>query len=160
MNPRLRFALFLESSGPGGAERAAQLAKGTAETTEVPVEFSVLIRLGTERSAIEGVLGPPDLEQTGAIMYRLGLRPEEYVFRFRFDARGGLLSASYCRREIRSRPDRTLAEARLLLGSMMATEDEVLAWYGEPDDTVGWWPTETWTYGGIALEFRLGVIDR
>jgi hypothetical protein len=153
------FNLFLEASGPGGETRARLLGISPAEISKLREVYVSLIRLGTAKEAILAALGTPAIDDASSFSYELPGKPG-YLFRFSFDASGLLTGARYVQRVLGTRtfPGPLSRQTIKSLGAMGATEEEIRAWYGDPDEITGWWPVETWSYGELHFDLRLGIV--
>jgi hypothetical protein len=167
MAAKQRFALFLESAGPGDAAAQAVRRHGAVAVAAARAEFSGRILIGVStRAEIVALIGEPDTSAGSAIAYALATRPDyRYVFDFD-DATGKLTRAGYHRVGASppppAPPDGRRDHGRFLaeLAALGATEREVRLWLGDPDEEFGWWPISNWVYAaGLVIEFRHGVVE-
>ena len=154
------FDRFLEASGPGRKAHAKLLGISPDELAQLAGTYSVLVGLRTQRAKVLACLGPPARSDDVSISYVLPSKPD-CVFTFWFDSSDLLNRASYMRRDgtVRASPGRLSPSTFKRMSAMGATEQELRAWYGEPDDIVGWWPVETWSYGDVHFDVRLGIVS-
>lgn len=166
-NPKLRFGHFLELFGPGWEARAQRLGLSTEYRAQVEKDFrGKLLPIRTPRATVVDVLGLPDDESVSYLKYDLGVR-SGYLFVFSLWADDQLVQDSEYIRSTATTRDYSLptsrSEAEVLRAQFCqegVTAAELRAWFGEPEDRIGWWPYETWTYpGGLRLELRLGVVE-
>ena len=152
------FERYLEASGPGGKARAKRLGISSDELAQLVGAYSEVIRLRTQRAKVLATLGPPARIAEASTSYLLPSRPD-YLFTFWFDSSDSLIRSGYTRGDetLRVSPGRLSPSTLKKVRAMGATEEELRAWYGEPDDIVAWWPIETWSYGNLHVELRLGV---
>jgi hypothetical protein len=167
MAVRQRFALYLESAGPGEASAQAVRRHGAVAVAAARAEFMGRIVIGaTTAPEIAAMLGEPDVRAASAIAYVMPARPDyRYVFEFD-DGSGVLLRAGYHRAGASPSPP-ALPEGRRdnarfvgQLAALGATEREVRLWLGDPEAELGWWPITDWVYAaGLVIEFRHGVVQ-
>lgn len=163
---RLRFGHFLELAGPGWEARAKRLGLDPAVRDALIEEFSGnVLPMGTACSAIVAILGPPFDREGSLVRYDLGVRAD-YLYEFQLNEDTQTIRDSdYVRREQRELQLVLPANAKgasVVRADMIrlgVTKKELRAALGEPDDFIGWWPLDTWTYPGLSLELRLGVVE-
>lgn len=163
---RLRFAHFLELGGPGWEARAKQLGVRAVERDTLIEEHSgKLLPIGTKASAIIAILGEPFDSEDTLIRYDLGVR-RDYVYEFVLNEETQtVVDSDYVRREARQlqlvlpREPKDAAAIRAEMIRLGVTAKELRAAFGEPVDHIGWWPEESWSYPGLRLELRLGVVE-
>jgi|SRR6188768_2054365 len=164
---RLRFGRYLEMSGSNWQARCRLLRGSAQEREELRKEFgSKLVARTCTPALLASELGLGIRRESEVFDYDLFVR-SGYLFRFAF-ARGRNLLAEcgYVPETIRNieieRPiDPTAATGlrdRLVRDGVSSVE--LLNSLGMPDDRLGWWPHETWSYAAhLTLELRLGVCD-
>ena len=167
MTPREEFALYLEMAGSVEARARLSALHGKDFPSRMHTYWSGhgIITVGTARDTVEAALGSPDAAGRGFLAYRLPEWPG-YRYRFAFNPDTAQLMWSGFEREgpVPSPPPvPCVAEAwpafAATLGSMGATEAELVAWLGEPQDTFGWWPDDVWVYPLGKLGLRHGVVE-
>jgi hypothetical protein len=151
------FDRFLETSGPGGDLTAKRLRLSRDDVAELQSAYAALVRLGTAKARILADIGRPHVSDVSRVCYALPSKPDHY-FAFTFDALDQLVGSGYVSRMGRSCPGILSPRVVKALRTMGATEEEVRTWYGEPDSVIGWWPIETWTYGPVHFDLRLGIV--
>jgi hypothetical protein len=171
---RASFTLYLATAGPGETAQRARTEAGDAAVAAARRRWSGFLGPSTTLGDVETALGRPDWREAGrdpdhgrvgwvAATYDLQDRPG-YAFCFRFTADGRLAGSGYRRVAAPPPPPpRTAAHVTVVeqLTATGATEEELLAWLGEPADRYGWWPLETWTWAnGLAVDLRLGIVER
>jgi len=164
---RRRFGCYLEMSGNGGVKRAKLLRLDESEKQRLRGEFgSRLVSRSCTPTLLVSALGSGTQVEENVFEYDLMVR-SGYLFRFTFAFQGAfLVSSGYVplamRRMEFARPtnpgDAKALGARLVRDGVCAEELRIAL--GEPDSIVGWWPSETWSYGEhLTVELRLGVCD-
>jgi hypothetical protein len=160
------FALYLAISGPGPAAVRARREAGVEAVIRAVERWTGKLVFGDTRDEVVAALGPPDVDEPGALIYRLGNRPG-YGYRFQVDRAHGLLTT---RGFVRlGEPPAAPAQPHspdqhggyvAALARIGATQEEVARWLGAAKDWYGWWPDEVWVYpDGLEIPFRHGVVD-
>lgn len=165
MGVRERFALYLDSTGPGGAAARAVQLHGAVAVAAARAEFTGKLTAGTTTTAqIEAMLGAPDARSATTLEYALAISPG-YRYAFTVDDAGRLMRHGFRRvgpaPPAPPPPARREDNLRLLrqLAAIGATMEEVRAWLGEPEAELGWWPVDDWVYpAGLVIEFRHGIV--
>ena len=166
MGAKERFALYLESAGPGEVAARAARAHGEVAVAAARAEFTGHFAIGAATAAsIEALLGAPDARSATTLAYAPASRPG-YHYVFELDERGLLARCGFRRHgappAAPTPPARRDDNVRYLrqLAAIGATMDEVRAWLGEPEADFGWWPVDDWVYpGGLVIEFRHGIVE-
>ncbi len=155
------FLQFLEHSSPGAAAEAREPLDADRLEVLRQAWSGRLLCPGTSERKVLAELGEPDLRREGMIGYKVSNRPG-YFYAFHFDAQGrGLRESGYLFGQTRLALAQTsdLKAYRRQLAEMGTTAQELRAWLGEPANTYGWWPEETWEYAsGLTLDLRHGIV--
>jgi hypothetical protein len=166
LNAREEFALYLEAAGSVGARRRLSAAYGEDALIQARKHWSGRVaRFGVARGAVESALGSADAAGPGFLAYRLPGR-SGYRYTFALDPASSCVRWSGFEREGPAPdPPRVPSEAAAWpafaasLATLGATEAELRAWLGEPLDSFGFWPVETWEYPLGVLGLRHGVVE-
>ena len=165
------FSQFLSTSGPGGHAWARAAGLSEEHVRLLRSHYSDIVDMGVSRERIVGALGDPSRVQDGKIAYRDVFDRHritaEHEFVFSLQRPVGWCAIGFRRHEQCPALPEMPAHRREFgafidkLHRLGVDSDELEMRYGAPSNSVGWWPIETFDYGGgRRMDLRHGVVYR